>query len=81
MESEILRLVPVQMLDNILILPLRSIQTICNPHPGAPEQRPQVKKNIWSFGNGIGRRDLAEVVEHLYDAALQHASRKTYGTG
>ena len=49
--------------------------------PGTQEQRPQVKKNIWSFGNRIGRGDLAEVVEHLYDASLQHTSRKTYGTG
>ena len=29
----------------------------------------------------ITRPDLAEVVDHLYDAALKDTSRKTYGTG
>ena len=48
---------------------------------GSGEQRPHVKRNIISFGIRIGRRDLAEVVEHLFDAALQQSSRKTYGTG
>ena len=43
--------------------------------------RSRVRKNIQSFGQKIGRPDLAEVVEHLYDAALQESSKKTYGTG
>ena len=38
-------------------------------------------RNIWSFGLEIGRPDLAEIVEHLYDAALQPSSKKTYKTG
>ena len=34
-----------------------------------------------SFGAEINRPDLAEIVEHLYDSALQESSKKTYGTG
>ena len=38
----------------------------------------QVRESIWQFGRFIGRLDLAEVVEDLYDAALKKSSRKTY---
>ena len=40
-----------------------------------------MRSNVWDFGREIGRLDLAEVVEHLYDAALQTSSKKTYKTG
>ena len=40
-----------------------------------------VQRDVWSFGEKIGRLDLAEIVVSLYDAALQESSRKTYQTG
>ena len=40
-----------------------------------------VRTNIRDFGSAIQRPDLAEIVEHLYDAALQDSSKKTYKTG
>ena len=40
-----------------------------------------MRRDLWNFGQDIGRPDLAEIVEHLYDAALQTSSKKTYGTG
>ena len=40
-----------------------------------------VRINIREFGTEIQRPDLAEIVEHLYDAALQESSKKTYKTG
>ena len=40
-----------------------------------------MKREIRQFGILIKRPDLAEVVEHLYDAALQKSSRRTYKTG
>ena len=46
-----------------------------------PSFRSRVRKNIESFGAEINRPDLAEIVEHLYDSALQESSKKTYGTG
>ena len=40
-----------------------------------------VQRDVWSFGEKIGRLDLAEIVVNLYEAALQQSSRKTYRTG
>ena len=36
---------------------------------------------MWRFGESLQRVDLAEVVIHLYDAALASSSRRTYRTG
>ena len=40
-----------------------------------------IQRDVWSFGEKIGRMDLADIVVSLYDAALQQSSRKTYQTG
>ena len=40
-----------------------------------------VRRDIQKFGQEIDCAELAEIVEHLYDAALQDSSKKTYGTG
>ena len=40
-----------------------------------------VKRQVMRFGRSLKRLDLAEVVVHLYDAALQESSRRTYRTG
>ena len=40
-----------------------------------------IKRTIWQFGHYIGRLDLAEVVDNLYDAALKTTSKTTYNTG
>ena len=40
-----------------------------------------MRSDIENFGNEIGRLDLAEIVEHLSDAALKDSSKKTYKTG
>ena len=40
-----------------------------------------IKRSIWSFGQYLGKPDLAEVVENLYDAALKNTSKNTYNTG
>ena len=36
---------------------------------------------MWRFGVSIQRVDFAEIVVHLYDAALSSSSRRTYRTG
>ena len=40
-----------------------------------------MKRDVWAMGYDIKRLDLAEIVDHLYDAALRLSSRATYGTG
>ena len=46
-----------------------------------PGEVSHIRRDVWSFGEKIGRMDLADIVVSLYDAALQQSSRKTYRTG
>ena len=46
-----------------------------------PGEGSHIQRDVWGFGEKIGRMDLADIVVNLYDAALQQSSRKTYRTG